>query len=216
MLRRRFLLLLSVVGALAWAVPVPARAADATDQSAKQFVADLTHNVIGVMTAKDMSETQRIDRFRSLFIGSVDLPVVGKLVLARYWRVATPDQRQEFLKLFSDMLVLTWSHRFKDAAGEVTLHITDSKPDVDNGVRVDSEILRPNQDPVPVIWRLRRPEGKLRVIDLVVAGTSMVLTYRSEYASVITEHGGQVGALLDALRKKVAQLSAPTAAAVAN
>jgi phospholipid transport system substrate-binding protein len=205
MFRRRFLVLVFALGALLFTVPLQADAA--TEPTATQFVSDLSNGVLHVMTEKGLSESQRVAKFRTLFIGSVDLPVIGKLVLARYWRVATPDQREEFLKLFSDMLVLTWSQRFQSAAGEVEMHVVDSKPDVDNGTLVDSQILRKGQPPVSVIWRLRQPEGTFRVIDLVIDGTSMVLTYRSEYASVITQNGGRVDNLLLALRKKVAQLS---------
>lgn len=205
MLSRRLMILAALAGGLLLS-PLSAARAE-SDETAKQFVSDLADHAIKTMTDNAVTDSQRIDDFRKLFVGSVDLPVVGKLVLARYWRVATPDQQREFLKLFEDMLVLTWSNRFKDAAGNVTFQVVDSRPDVAQGVLVDSQIVREKQQPVPVIWRLRRNDGGLRIIDLVVEGTSMVFTYREEYASVITQNGGKVEGLLAALRRKVAQLS---------
>ncbi len=206
MLSRRLLLLAVFAGGLFAAAPHAARA-DAGYEPAKDFVNNLSTQAIEVLTAQGVTEVERTDRFRKLFIGSVDLPVIGKLVMARYWRVATPDQQQEFLKLFEDMLVLTWSSRFKDAAGHVTFQVVDAKADVDQGVMVESRILRERQEAIPLIWRLRQPEGGYRIIDLYVEGTSMIFTYREEYSSVITQNGGKVESLLEALRKKVAQLS---------
>ncbi|MDA8232435.1 MAG: ABC transporter substrate-binding protein [Magnetospirillum sp.] len=205
MLSRRLMILATLAGSLFLAAARPAHAEDSGNP--KQFVSNLADDAITLMTSSGLNDAQRNDQFRKLFVGSVDLPVVGKLVLARYWRIATPQQQQEFLKLFEDMLVLTWSNRFKDAAGNVTFHVVDVRPDVDQGVLVDSQILREKQQPIPLIWRLRQTDGNWHIIDLIVEGTSMVFTYREEYASVITQNGGKVEGLLNAMRRKVAQLS---------
>lgn len=207
MLSRRFFLFAAFAASLLLGTP-----ARAEDDPAVGFVNNLATQAIEVMTSKSVPDGERTERFRKLFIGSVDLQMIGKYVLARYWRIATPDEQQEFLKLFEDMLVLTWSNRFKDAANKVTFAVDESKPDVDDGVIVESRILREKQEAVPVTWRLRKsPEG-LRIIDLVIEGTSMTFTYRQEYASVINQRGGKVEGLLGEMKRKVAQLSQPQTA----
>ena len=209
MLTRRFLIFAALAGGLLLAAPVRAAAQDLN--GAKDFVSNLANQTIDTMRAKGVPESQRVEQFRRLFVASVDMPVIGKLVLARHWRSATPQQRQDFLKLFEDVVVLTWSRRFEDAANDVKLDVTDAKPDVDGGVLVDSRILRDKQDPVPLIWRLRPVDSGYHVVDLVAEGTSMVFTYREEYASVINQHGGNVEGLIDALKNLVARLSQPPA-----
>jgi len=205
------MILATVAGSLFLAAGPAAHAQ--TYQGAKDFVANLSHDAIEVMTGKGVSDAQRTERFRTMFIGSVDLPVISKFVLGRYWRGATAEQQKDFLKLFEDMLVLTWSTRFKDAANRVTLDVVDAKPDVENGLLVESRIVREKQEPVSVIWRLRTADGGFRIIDLVIEGTSMIFTYRDEYASVINQNGGNIQGLIDQLQKKVTQLSAPPATA---
>ncbi len=207
MLTRRFLLFAALAAGLSVAAPV--RAAAQGFKPAKDFVSTLANQTIDTMRAKGIPESQRVEQFRRLFVASVDMPVIGKLVLARHWRSATPQQRQEFLKLFEDVVVLTWSRRFEDAANDVKLEVSDAKPDVDGGVLVDSRILRDKQDPVPLVWRLRPSDGTFHVVDLVAEGTSMVFTYREEYASVINQHGGNVDGLIDALKQLVTRLSQP-------
>ena len=210
MLFRRALMLSALAIGLFAATLQPVRA-DESLQGGKDFVTNLANQAIAFMTAKDVSDSQRTEHFRKLFVSSVDMPYIGKLVLARHWRTATPEQQQEFLGLFEDMLVLTWSTRFKDAAGNVTFQTVDAKPDGDQGVQVETHILRDKQEPVVVLWRLRPADGGFRVIDLLVEGTSMLFTYREEYASVINQKGGKVEGLLEELRKKVAQLQQPAA-----
>lgn len=183
--------------------------ADANDDlaGARQFIGDLANRSIATMTTKGISDAERTRNFRALFVQAVDLPTIGRFALGRHWRGATPEQQQEFIALFSELMVLTWSARFKDAADTVTFQVTDAKTDTDQGVAVESRILREKQAPVQVLWRLRSTEGGFRIADLVVEGTSMQFQYRDEYAAVINQGGGKIDGLLAALRQKVAQLS---------
>ncbi|MDA8231478.1 MAG: ABC transporter substrate-binding protein [Magnetospirillum sp.] len=205
MFARRLILLAVLTGGILADTMAPAQAQDLA--GARQFVSNLSTGAIRVMTGKGISDTERTRQFRQLFIGAVDMPVVGKLVLGRYWRVATPEQRSQFLAVFEDILVYTWATRFKNTAGTVRLQIRGTAPGSGQGVQVDSAIERQNREPIPVIWHLRPTGGGWRIVDLDVSGTSMIVTYRDEYASYIVGHGGSVAALLDALRRKVAQLS---------
>ncbi len=213
MLSRRLPIFALLVAMLFTGVPAVAHADDA---AAREFVNSLTSQAIETMTGKSVPDADRNGRFRDLFIGSADMPVIGKYVLARYWKVATPEEQQEFLKLFEDMLVLTWSGRFKEATGNISVAIDDVKPDVEDTVQVESRILREAHDPSPVIWRLHPVDGKLKILDLVIEGTSMSLTYRQEYSSVISQRGGKVSGLLDALRQKIAQMQQPAANKATN
>lgn len=206
MLLRRTLILSALAVLLHAATRQPVRADDA-DQGAKEFVGDLAKRAIGAMTATGISDAERTRNFHRLFIGAVDLPVISKFVLGRHWHAASPEQQRQFLGLFEDMLVQTWSSRFKDAANTVTFQVVDAKPDTDQGIMVESHILRDKQEPVVLLWRLRPSDGGYRVIDLIVAGTSMLFEYREEYAAVIGRNGGNVEGLLAALRAKVAELT---------
>jgi phospholipid transport system substrate-binding protein len=71
---------------------------------------------------------------------------------------------------------------------------------------VDSRIKREKLEPIAVSWRVRKAGDTFKVLDIKVEGASMAFTHRSEYSSVIQGNGGQIDALLVALRKKVAQL----------
>jgi phospholipid transport system substrate-binding protein len=42
---------------------------------------------------------------------------------------------------------------------------------------------------------------------VIVAGTSLRVTTRNDYASVISDHGGQVSALLDAMQSQISKIA---------
>ena len=58
--------------------------------------------------------------------------------------------------------------------------------------------------PIRLDWRLTATESGWRVLDIVVEGVSLLVTFRNEFAAVIERHGGQVEGLLMELRQRVA------------
>ncbi|MFD2233703.1 MlaC/ttg2D family ABC transporter substrate-binding protein [Phaeospirillum tilakii] len=204
--------LLAALGLLAsLAVPFVSPARADTGAEASAFVTHLADGAMQAMVGKGVSDQERASRFRTLFTTDVDLADIGRRVLGRYWRQANPDQQKEFLQLFEDVVVLTWSTRFKDYGGDLHHVITGTIDDGDRGVTVSSRVDRERQAPVNLQWRLKRTEGGFRVVDLIVEGTSMAVTYQSEYASVIRASGDRIDGLLSALRAKVAELRTPPA-----
>jgi len=57
-------------------------------------------------------------------------------------------------------------------------------------------------NPSRVTWRLRkRPDG-WRVVDVIVEGVSMAVTYRQEYATILNQQGGMPGSAYAVARTK--------------
>lgn len=186
----------------------PAGAADKSPDDAKAFIQNLAQQAISTVAQRNLADSERNDRFRRLFVASFDLPQISQFVLARYWRTATPDQQQEFIKEFQEMQVLNWAQRFKDYKGE-NLQVTNAGKDGDKGFVVDSLLNHPPAQPMPVQWKVHQAEdGQLKITDIVVEGVSMAITQRSDYNSMLQGNGGKVDALLTALRTKVDQMRA--------
>jgi phospholipid transport system substrate-binding protein len=184
---------LCVIGIL-----LPSRPAAAADPAA--VVTSLGNEALKVL-GKNVDPNLRVARFRQLFSADFDVPGIARFVLGRYWRVATPAQQQEFLKLFTDYIALAYSNRLAEYSGE-TLRVTGSRPAPD-GELVSSEIVRANgQPPARVEWLLTPQDGAYKISDVIVEGVSMAVTQRSEFASVIQRNGGQVEGLITALRQK--------------
>ena len=191
----------AAVGVLLASVLLLAVPREANAQDARAFVATLGEQAIQVL-GPNASPAQRLARFRELFRDDFDIPGIGQFVLGRYWRTATPQQQQDFLGLFQEYLVRAYSARLSVYAGE-PFRVTGSRPEGDQIV-VTSEIIRPNGNRIAVDWYLIRSGASYKITDAYVAGISMKVTQRDEFASVIQRNGGQVAALLTQLRQKIA------------
>ena len=163
-------------------------------------ITDLGNQALQVL-GRNVNPSQRVARFRQLFSEDFDVPGIARFVLGRYWQIATPQQQQEFIRLFTSYIALAYSERLAEYSGE-TLRVTGSRAAAD-GSMVSSEILRPNgAPPAKIDWLLTQENGAYKISDVIVEGVSMAVTQRSEFASVIQRDGGQVQGLINALQRK--------------
>jgi len=198
----------TLIGALAAGIllapllfaPEAAEAAP-TVADAEKFIENLGGDAISSLTGKDLSESVREQRFKGLLEAYFDLPGGSKFVLGRYWRQASEAQRAEFQRLFEQLLAQSYAKTFAQYAGE-HFEVTGGRIEDDGSFTVDSHIDRLNGDVIHLDWRLEDQAGRLRITDFTVEGISLRITHRSDIASAIQSEGGQVSALLEALREK--------------
>ena len=75
------------------------------------------------------SPEQRLTGFRELFREDFDVPGLGRFVLGRFMRILTPSEQQEFLGLFENFVVLTYSAGLLEYAdGGGGLRVVSSRP----------------------------------------------------------------------------------------
>jgi phospholipid transport system substrate-binding protein len=198
MMRRSLLTSLFVLVATALqAAPPPVNPADAT-----AFMNQLWSSAVELLNNKT-DPTLRQARFRQLFHEDFDCPGIARFVLGRYWRSASEEEQQEFVKLFEDYVVFVYTARLANFGGE-TFKIHGSRSDGD-GVIVSTDVLSPgNPSPLRIDWRLVADNGAYKINDVIVEGVSMTVTQRSEFASVVQRNGGRVGSLIALMREKTA------------
>jgi phospholipid transport system substrate-binding protein len=199
MISRRLAVPVFAAFALAMLAPTQAASKPAPDASAAAaFVSTLAHKAIDVLKGTTESDVEaRKGVFRDILTEGFDLKAIGRLILGRHWKTASIDQRKEYLHLFSEYVLKTYSSMLGGYTDE-TFEIGQARPKGKADMIVDSKIVRSNGPPVLVDWRVRLIGGKYKVIDISVEGVSMVLTKRSEFSSVIKNKG--FDALLAALQ----------------
>ena len=203
-MNRKMFLQRVVLPVLFAALIAASNAALASSQDAAQFVHRLGNQTIETLRASELSLDQREDRVRDLLIQGFDIPFIGRFVIGRYWRVATPDQRGDYLALYSKFFLQTYVSRIGDYAGE-TFAVTDARAASAKDFVVRTRINRAGGRAFITDWRVRNIDGRYRVIDIMVEGISMAVTQRSEFASVARRGG--LESLLTSLRARTTKIS---------
>jgi phospholipid transport system substrate-binding protein len=199
--------------ALGLAAAQPALAqAQTYPQQAAALVSSLGTEAIETITQTGLAESDRVARFRALFVKGFDIPAIARFVLGRYWRTSSPEQQAEFMRLFENMVVQTYAQRFREYSGQ-QLKVTGAREEGDNRAIVTSQVINPKGgQPVRIDWRVAKTEGGDKIYDVLVEGVSMSVTEQQDFGSVIQRQGGSVDGLLAQLRTKYGP-SAPALAA---
>jgi phospholipid transport system substrate-binding protein len=160
---------------------------------------------------------QKLAGFRELFREDFDISGLSRFVLGRFWRIFTPSEQQEFLGLFENLVVLTYSERLLEYAdGGGGLRAIGSRPEPDGAI-VSSELTRetgswvgrgPMLQPIRVDWRLSARDGTYKISDVVIDGLSMAANGRSQLEGVVQRNGGRAQAILAVMRQQTASASA--------
>lgn len=177
-------------------------------EGAAEFVKRLANEALATLNQSGGSLAQREAAFQKLLREGFDLKLIGRFVLGRYWRTATPGQRDDFQRLFEEFVLKSYAYRFGGYKGE-DFTIVSTRAAGEKDALVKTRIVRPSGPPITADWRVRAKGDRFRIIDVMVAGVSMAVTQRSEFAAVINRGG--FNGLLEALRARVQRFAAAQA-----
>jgi phospholipid transport system substrate-binding protein len=202
MLYRRTILGAIASVSLFMAAALPAAAQVPTD-TAKAFIDQSGQKLVAVVNGGG-TDSQKADQLRALVDQIVAVDAVGVYVLGRYNSVATAEQKTQFLTLFHQLLAYNITNQIRAFQG-ITFTVNGASV-MGNDTVVDTTITRPGQAPADVGWAVDQVDGSPKIVDVIVAGTSLRITTRNDYASVITSNGGQVSALLTAMQGQIERI----------
>jgi phospholipid transport system substrate-binding protein len=174
--------------------------ATAADETPAEFISSGANNVFAEMRSA-ASLDQKEAYFRQILRQDFDMDGIARLVLGPYWGTASPEQQQEFRGLLEKHIVLSHGRRLAEASGG-DFRVTGSRTDPDGVVFVTGEMIASQGARNEVDFQLGIVDGLYRIQDVTIDNVSMVLSYRSEIQSVLASHGGQLGALLTAMREE--------------
>ena len=205
MIARRWLMAVLVACLGGLSAPASAEPEKTSPEEAARFVTALGTETLAVLGARDASLGEREARVRELLGRSIDLPRIGRFALGKAWPKATPEQRQEYQRLFAEWVLRTYSRRLGGYSGQ-SFKIIKAGPLGKRDAVVFTEIGRPSGPPLKAAWRVRGGANGYKILDVIVEGVSMIATQRSEFASLVRRQG--LEGLIDSLRMQVTKFAA--------
>lgn len=127
-----------------------------------------------------------------------DFTEMSRRALGRHWADRTAGERDEFVRLFTDLMARSYIGKMDRYAGEAIAY-TGERVDGDQA-RVQSEVVTAKGSRIPVEYRLHRAGEGWTAYDVFIENVSLVGTYRSQFDRVIRTES--FGSLLARLREK--------------
>ncbi|WP_459695744.1 MlaC/ttg2D family ABC transporter substrate-binding protein [Acidisoma sp. C75] len=204
-IRRRLFAALAPVLALAIALggAAPAKAADVA--AARDLIKSTATNLLQVVNSSQ-ANAQKQAQLRQLVDANVDVDGVARFVLGRFWRVATPAQRADYMATFRQLLVYAVAAQASGFQG-ASFKMGQAQAQA-AGVVVDTLVSVPGKPTATVQWVVGDVAGQPKIVDILAEGTSLRITERNDYAGVISQHGGKIQPLIDAMHQQLARFKA--------
>ncbi len=184
---------LVMIAMLAFA-PLAAMAADPTNPYT--LMNEAAQKTFDRLKSEQAQIRQNPDYLREI-VGEELLPYVqikyaGALVLGRYYKDATPAQREAYFKAFGDYLKQAYGQALAMYNGQ-NYQIAPEKP-LGNAdiVAIRVSITDPNGRPpirLDFQWRKNSQTGNWQAYDMVAEGVSMITTKQSEWSDLLRTKG---------------------------
>ncbi|HEX7231221.1 MAG TPA: ABC transporter substrate-binding protein [Candidatus Binatia bacterium] len=151
----------------------------------------------------DAKKSERIERLRQVIFPKFDFAEMAKRSLGANWQRRTPQEQQEFVKLFQELIENSYMDNIDAYNGE-KVNIVGEKQEKDFA-QVNTKIVNNKGEEFAVDYRLLQSGGDWKIYDVVIENISIVNNYRSQFNRVIAKTSFED--LLQKLREK--QFAAP-------
>ena len=175
------------------AIPVHATTGGPAKQGPGELIASVAHQVLDELDARRDEMRRDPKKIRELvdkyMLPHFDTEYSARLVLARHWRDATPEQRQRFVEAFYQSLLQNYGEALLDFTPDrLTIQPYRGSPS-DKIATVRTDVRRDNGSRVPVNYSLRRTEDGWKAYDVTIEGVSYVKSFQTDFAAEIDRKG---------------------------
>jgi phospholipid transport system substrate-binding protein len=159
-----------------------AAAAEPTNQLRAQI--DRVLKLLDDPAMKQPARTrERRAAMRAIANDIFDFTETAKRSLGRHWAARTSAEREQFVRVFANVLERSYISKVELYGGE-TIQYTGDSVDGDQAA-VGSRIVTRQGVQVPIQYRMQRKGDRWLVYDVVIEGVSLVANYRSQFDRII-------------------------------
>ena len=160
-----------------------------------EFIDDITAKATDILSSQDTKEV-KMKQLIEIGENSVDIDGIGFYTLGKHSKNLNEDQKNEFLKIFREYFLKSFSTRLVEYKEAKIVVISE---DIKNEkyTIVKSKLLATSERPeVSIDWRVyTKNPNKPLIRDLIIEGLSLARTQREEFNSIIMNNDGDVKAL---------------------
>jgi len=191
-----------VVGLCLLLLALPALAADSS-QEPEQMIRDSIDELMSRIEGREDYFAEHPEELQEIVDDSLeevaDFRYIGASVMGRYFGNATPQQRSRFVETFRKTLIDTY------AKGLVTfdyreIRVLDKQQPsrYEDQASVAMEVVANDGTVYPVSYSLRRSDGQWKVVNVIVNGINLGLTFRNQFDQAMREKNRNYDAVIDA------------------
>jgi len=140
-----------------------------------------------------------------LVVPYLDFPRITRLIIGKYWRDASDEQRQRLIDEISTLLIRSYvtamiAYADDTLLDEQVVYMPSRYQAGDRKTAVRAKISLDSGQTIDVRYALYRTDGQWKIYDISFENISLVLTYRASFGASIKNNG--LDALITRLEKR--------------
>lgn len=148
---------------------------------------------------------ERRDQLKQILFARFDFTEMARRALGANWRRRTPQEQEEFVRLFSELLERAYADTIESYTDEKIVYVGEKLDG--NYAEVNSKILTNKGQEFTIDYKTQVVGGEWKVYDVVVENISMVNNFRSQFNRVINNSSYE--ALVQRLKEKQGEFTSP-------
>ena len=160
------------------------------DTNAQLMVETLKNNKQLFTDDRDLFE----DKIKEIFEPMIDFRLIAASVMGKkYYFKATKDERAEFIEIFKDSLLDTYAETLAQWEDQVieTIFVEYDSEKILKSIEVKQE-LNTGDSIYPILYKLRKTENGWAIINIIINGVNLGLTFRNQFRALADEHNENV------------------------
>lgn len=171
------------------------------ENEAKQWVNDTGHKLLDTLSTQDIASKYEI--LDNMFNEDIDTKYMARFVIGKYWKLMDKEQQDNYLNLFNRYALSIYKNYPLDFdTKEINfkiLSVTQNQKftDVACSITLPKQYASKNIQDVTIKFKLTKENQKIKIVDLVLAQSSLLQTYRQRFYKMIEELDGEISWFLE-------------------
>ena len=166
------------------------------------FIDSNAQKMVEVLTADvDLFDTNREEyenKIKIIFEPMIDFRRVSASVMGKkYYLMATPEQRSNFVNIFKDSLLDTYAETLAQwGDSTISTNFPDQLPE-DGVLNIEvKQTLDTGTSKYPISYKLRKSSEGWKIVNIIINGVNLGLTFRNQFQALAQSHDENIEATL--------------------
>ncbi|TDO12555.1 MlaC/ttg2D family ABC transporter substrate-binding protein [Halomonas sp.] len=172
------------------------------EQTPEQMIRDSITELMKQIEGREAYFSNHLDELKAIIDDSLenvaDFRYIGASVMGRYFSNATPQQRSRFVDTFRKTLIDTYAKGLLSFDyREIRVLDNQQASRYKDQASVDMEVVAMDGTVYPVSYSLRLDDGQWKVVNVIVNGINLGLTFRNQFDQAMREQNRDYDAVIN-------------------
>ena len=173
-----------------------------SDDEAIKFAETKGKELIQAFQEDNLAE--RYAMLDGMIMKHIDIKYISRFVIGKYWREMSEEQKENYVEIFTRYGLALYKTLPLEYAKNILYEIVSANQDKEYTNVLANIKFSAGSEPIEVgvSFRLHKIDGEIKIVDVKIAESSLLLSYRGKFYEMIAQNDGEIDWFLEDLTDK--------------